>query len=56
MKNRRTLRLRKDVLTELSDSELALLAGGDSITHPWCPVIAVRTMPLYTCLFVCTEA
>ncbi len=56
MKNRRTLRLRKDVLTQLTDSELESLGGGDSITYPRCPVIVVRTMPLYTCLIVCTEA
>jgi hypothetical protein len=56
MNTRRTLRLRKDVLTELTDSELAAVDGGHAITQPQCPTIVIRTMPLYSCLFVCTEA
>lgn len=53
---KRTLSLRKDVLTALSDDELAALGGGEAITAPWCPVIVGRvTMPLLTCLFKCTE-
>ena len=51
----RTLRLRKDVLTELSDGELEGLGGGDAITYPWCPAVRL-TMPFLTCLFRCTEA
>jgi hypothetical protein len=51
---KRTLHLRKDVLTELTDGELAALAGADAITAPGCPAVRL-TMPLLTCLFKCTE-
>lgn len=48
---KRTLRLHKDVLTELSERELEAVAGADVATIPHC--IVIRTTPLYTCLFVC---
>ena len=47
---KRTLRLRKDVLVELTADELDIVGGAQAIT-PKCP-----SFPLYTCLFVCTEA
>ena len=49
MATNRTLRLRRDVLAELSDDELDLVGGVQAIT-PACP-----SMPLLTCLFRCTE-
>jgi len=51
---KRTLRLRKDVLVELSELELEAVAAADAATLPRC--IVLQTMPLYSCLFVCTEA
>ena len=50
----RALRLRKDVLTELSESELGAVAGADAATRPAC--FEINSMPLYSCLFKCTEA
>jgi hypothetical protein len=46
---KRTLRLRKDVLTELTADELGFVGGIQELT-PKCP-----SFPLLTCLFVCTE-
>lgn len=51
---KRTLHLRKDVLAELTEHELEAVAGADAVTLPRC--VVVQTMPLLTCLFVCTEA
>ena len=50
---KRTLRLRRDVLTELTESELGALVGAEQATRPAC--FEVRTLPLYSCLFICTE-
>jgi len=51
----RTLRLRKEILTDLSASELeAVAAAAETPTRPAC--FAIGSMPLYTCLFKCTEA
>jgi len=47
---KRTLRLRKESLVELTESELDFVGGIQELT-PKCP-----SFPLYTCLFVCTEA
>ncbi|HEX8002783.1 MAG TPA: hypothetical protein VF519_08815 [Mycobacteriales bacterium] len=51
---KRSLRLRKDVLTELCDAELEEVGGGDALSGASCPA-CIRTTPLLTCLFKCTE-
>jgi hypothetical protein len=51
----RTLLLRKEILTDLSASELEAVAGaGEVPTLRAC--FEIGSMPLYSCLFVCTEA
>ena len=55
MRVTRTLRLRKEILTELSASELEAVAGAaETPTRPAC--FEIGSMPLYTCLFKCSEA
>lgn len=48
MKNRRTLALRRESLTELGTDELTVVAGAAAQLPPWTPVI--HTLPLDRCV------
>ncbi len=51
--NKRSLRLRKEVLTELANDELGAVVGADAVTINTICYGVCPTWPIYTCRIRC---